>query len=196
MTQNKAKLIFLFFSILVALLLALITTYLYGEFHQHDRYWRGTAERIQKTESNILAAVFDAASFRKEALVNPTILRGITAPIDEKLAVTVKNDKKLLFTNLSENKTPEKVIHHNKYENIELRIESYHPPLWRTQFASWIITPKIWFNKNGDFITYPLIAFWIIYLICMFALGWRTRAKHLSEDVIRKMNEIRKESTT
>lgn len=187
--MSQPKLSFFVVAVVLAGFFALICVFLYGAVFQHDRYWNGTIARVQKTEAAILKSILQAPGVLMTLPQNPEALRGIFKPLDGKLVVEIKKKGDLYFSNVIERRNLGSKVEAFTVGDVTISIHSYTPPTWGSRFTRWIKQPVRWFEPSFDFITYPFFFFFLIFLTSIYAIGWRIRAKYLSEDVLAKLNE-------
>ena len=184
------KLIFLIVSCAIATIFSAITTYTYGQFFQHNRYWNGTIKRVEETESKIATNLIQSIGLEKFVTVNRGNLENIFYPLKNKLVVEIRKSDIVLFTNQRSDRSIQETISSLNESNLKLTISRYEPPTWRSTFFNWAKNPLKWFSSSSDFITAPFISFLLIYLLCIYTIGYRYRSKYLSHVVLRKLKNL------
>lgn len=175
--------------LVAASLLAGLTTYLYGALFQHARYWGpgGTIDRVQDIDISLIRALLtrpDAGPLPdSQAAVEP-----LFAALDGKLAFELRQGDRVFYTN----RIPERQLRTGATDiplpdDARLTIRRYEPPAWSSEFAQWLTHPLDWSSRKYDRITAPFVAFFLIYVVFLYALAWRHRARHLSEEVLAEL---------
>lgn len=170
--------------LVAAALLAGATTYLYGGQFQHKRYWEGTIPRVEDTEIGLVRNLLTRPGMPPLAESRED-LEQMFEVLEFKLGVELHRDGQVVFTNRVEDwgirGTPETV---DLSDGAELRLYRYEPPSWNSTFLAWIKDPRKWLTRQQDRVTAPFVSFFLIYLVFLYALAWRHRARHLSDEVL------------
>jgi len=186
MTPKKQ---FAVFALSISITLALLFVYAYGAVFQHDRYWSGTLAKVQKTEASIIANLLRGRDLGKALPDNVSELEQLFAPLDRKLIIEIDIIGELFFSNQEESWKKDGLLEEVKTQDATIKISSYVPPTWNSRFLRWLRNPTRWFEPSYDFITVPFILLFIIFLSFLYALGWRLRSLHLSENVLKKLED-------
>ena len=175
--------------LVAAALLAGLTTYLYGALFQHARYWGpgGTIDRVQDIDVRLIRALLT----RPGAGPLPdsqTAVEPLFAALDGKLAFELRRGDRIVYTNT----IPERQLRAGAtdiplHDGATLTIRRYKPPAWSAEFVQWLAHPFDWSSRKYDRITAPFVAFFLIYVVFLYALAWRHRARHLSDEVLAEL---------
>lgn len=180
--------------LIVSTLLALLTEYSYGRWFSHDRYWKGTVQRVTWTQSQLVKNIFTKTEIISG--VGPEIDRigEILQPLQNKILVEIDLDGVIIFSNKSEIFNSDVVIEKFALQNnMQVTISGYKPPSWHSLFwDGWINNPKEWFSPKYDYITMPFLWFETIYMLLFIALGHLMRARYLEKDVVNILNTMQK----
>jgi hypothetical protein len=185
----KAKLSFFIFASLVALILAALAVYSYGAVFQHGRYWNGTIARVQDTQASLLRSLFVSPGMADALPKEIDKLRLLFQPLDRKLVVELSENGQRVFSNVNPEWPLGPILEEFSAGGLEVSVRAYVPPSWNSQFLRWVRNPSRWLEPAFDFITFPFLFFFVIFFLSIYAIGWRTRARHLSRDVLARLDK-------
>jgi hypothetical protein len=175
-------------------LLALITEYAYGRWFSHDRYWKGTVQRVTWTQSQLVKNIFTKTELISGVRLEMEQIGEILQPLQNKILVEIDLDGVIIFSNRSDIFTRDEVIENFVLENnMQVTISGYLPPSWHSLFwRGWINNPKEWFSPKYDHITMPFLWFETVYMLLFLAIGHLMRARYLEKDVVNILNTMQK----
>jgi hypothetical protein len=183
-------------ALFVSVLLALLSTYAYGAFFAHDRYWMGTKRLVDRKDAKLIEGMLKTPQLRAALPRDARSLSGVFEPVNGLLAVELWHGNDEIFSNrelryasgeelarvaLGEDTPSDRTDDHT------LIIHSYAPPTWSRQFWRWMRQPGRWLEPSFNVTTAPFAFLFSIILVGCLALGWRTRATHLEHEVLRHL---------
>jgi hypothetical protein len=170
--------------LLSAAILSGATTYLYGALFQHSRYWDGTIRRVQDIDFSLIEALLThprAAPLPERQEELAPLFRAL----DGKMAFELVRGEKVVYSNrIPGRATPDAPSQIQLADGASLLVYRYAPPSWGSEFNAWLSSPAEWWSRKYDRITAPFTSFLLIYGVFLYALAWRYRARHLSEEVL------------
>lgn len=178
--------------VLASIVLSLFFTYLYGQFFQHDRYWKGTMHRVQETQIALINGFLDLEGAARLLAENRNQLSKVFDTVRGKLAITVESNNNIIYSNRIDSFNPQgtpQIINLGEY-GLSITIDRYEPPTWSKNYISWLSRPVEWFSPRFDYITAPFLGLAFIFSSFISAFIWRYRAAHLSKDVLGILNRI------
>ncbi len=170
---------------ITAILLGLATTYAYGNWVSHPRYWNGTIMRVQENQYALIASILRNSTGDASFSANSMDWRAMFEPTDGHLLIEVKNLGQLKYSN-----TNDRFERGMKLGSIELdegwalNIFRYMPPSWNRSYIRWLKQPKRWLEPSFDPITMPFLWFSSIYALALLALGFVVKSRYLEHDVL------------
>lgn len=175
--------------VLLVLVFALLTTYCFGRWFSHDRYWLGTIDKVQVTQANLIRSMVlksdNAADWSKDDL------REVFAPVAGKIIVEVKEADAIIFSNDNHRFLRGEIIEEISLPNQKtIAVYRYSPPGWNGVFKRWLASPSRWFEPSLDFVTFPFLFFILVYGVGMVAVGFAIKARHLENDVLPVLRDI------
>lgn len=183
--MSKAKIILFITILLVSIIMTMVTMYLYGSW-QHKRYWNGTIVRINEIESHVYIKLL--SSDIKKILTDRDYdkLQDIFKVLEGKLLIRLADQNGNIVFETSNEKHKlgavlQRVQVKSGSEIFTIQIISYLPPSWNSVFLKWLSSYSEWFSIKYDFITVPLISFFLIWFLLFTAMIWRYKA-HLEND--------------
>lgn len=171
--------------LLLAILLAGITTYAYGLLYSHDRYWNGTIVRVQDGQAALIRSLLLATARDAQIDLAPEALGAMFAPMDGRLIIEVERNGGKLFSNF--NGRFERGAEIETVEiagGVKVVISRYRPPTWNRTFLRWVKAPFQWLSPSYDYVTVPFMWFSAMYFMGLMLLGFAVKAAYLEHDVM------------
>lgn len=194
----KSRLIIGTVFIVGSFLIALLVTYLFGYFFNHDRYWGGTLHRVNVHQAALVHSIASNTAIKKQLLsVDPKQLDQMFHPINGLLLVEVSLDDKVLWSNVSPRYTRGEVLKSlDLGDEHRLSLSSYLPPKWNYLFIRWITQPIRWFELSFNPITVPFLWFWSLLFLCFCTWGLLIKSRYLESDALRILKRIEERTAT
>lgn len=178
--------------LLLALILgaALVTTYSYGKWFSHERYWNGTIARVEVGQAHLIrdlvqampAAIFDGSIDRWDRMF---------AALRNRLIVEVVHEQRLVYSNENQRFGRGRPLETVQVgEEWQLQITAYQSPAWSRNFRRWITNPARWLEPSFDHITWPFFWFAAAYFLAIVATGFAVKSRYLERDVMLVMRRI------
>ncbi|UYM16347.1 hypothetical protein [Endozoicomonas euniceicola] len=195
--MDKSRLIIGTMFISLSFVLALLATYLFGYFFNHDRYWNGTVHRVNVNQAALVYSIASDTDIKKQLLpIDTEQLDQIFDPINGLLLVEVSLNDKVLWSNASPRYTRGEVLRLlDLNEEYRLSLSSYLPPKWNYLFIRWITQPARWFEMSFNPITMPFLWFWSLFFLCFCMGGLLMKSNYLESDALRILKRIEEKTT-
>jgi hypothetical protein len=201
---NKHKLLLRLLVALASVFLSLISTYIYFEFFQYDRYYKGTIARVEKTEIAMIEGLASIKGIGSLAKTDINSFAGVFSALENKLAVTITQSGELVYSNIPK-EDDLKLKRNRRYfwkklknaprdfpllnSNYVIHVDTYIPPKWSSKFIRWIKRPQDWFTSSNDFITIPFLMLSVLFYWILFALCWSYNSEYLEDKVLKYLEK-------
>jgi hypothetical protein len=171
--------------LLIAVLLALLTTYTYGKLFSHDRYWLGTIARVQQTQAALIRTMLNEFLVDAKLPLEKDRLSRMFAPMDGKLIIDVSHHSNPIYSSFNGRFSRGRVIEVIQLaDGVEVALGGYAPPGWDRNFLRWLQNPGRWFEPSFDHVTFPFLWFLAVFALAIFALGFAVKSSYLERDVM------------
>lgn len=191
MSSVRKKILRLLAIVVVLLIIAMTTTYIYGMTFSHPRYWKGTIERVVATQASLIESLLTMKLSDSEASITPNKLDDAFAATNGKLIVDYLRRNEIIWTNENlkfKRGNLIKAFDINPEESF--RIYSYAPPDWDFLFLRWIKNPDRWLEPSFDYVTLPFLWFFSLYIVSFFAIGYLIKSSYLEGDVMGALRDL------
>ncbi len=195
MKRIKYRIILFLIIIFISTLGSLISSYAYGFFFSHARYWKGTIYNVESIEINLLKNILDKKLLNHSVFNDAEKLKSIFSPLDGKIGINIFDKKGSIFHNIKEYRqlSNEPALTISIDIDKKVVIHRYQPPSWNKQFFKWLKKPHFWAKSSYDFITANFVSFFIIHTLFLYAISWQIRVRHLENDVLSIISKYDKE---
>ncbi|MCX2973008.1 hypothetical protein EYC87_05340 [Halieaceae bacterium IMCC8485] len=183
--MKKARVLVFSGIAITAILLGLATTYAYGNWFSHPRYWNGTIMRVQESQSALIESILRNSMGDASFNANSIDWRAMFGPMDGHLLIEVHNLGQLKYSNANDRfKRGIKLNSVQLYEGWTLDVFRYKPPSWNRSYIRWLKQPRRWLEPSFDPITMPFFWFSSIYSLALLAMGFIVKSRYLEQDVL------------
>jgi len=185
------QVISIFFIVIVASIMALLTSFFYGKFYSHPRYWEGTIERVNFIQAELLSGLIFELNASDLFPRDFERISKIFMPLSGKLAIDLYDQGDIVWSN-----SEKRFIKGERLKEIALSnnrllvLTRYAPPKWSKQYWRWLKNPVHWFRPSFDFITAPFLAFLIIYMCSFFCIVFFVKSSYLERDAIKLLRSL------
>jgi hypothetical protein len=175
---------------IASIFLGLVSTYFYGKFFSHPRYWEGTIKRVVLTEVDLINDMQTELTVEQPFPTNSDSIDRMFSSLSGKIAIEILFEGQVIWSNkVKEYQVGNLLKEIPMSDGRVMSLSAYTPPAWRSQFIRWLKQPTRWFEPSFDFISFPFLCFTAIYLLSLTTIAFVTKASYLEKDAM-KMLEI------